>query len=128
MLTARLKPVIWIASSKKDLKSFPDEVQHDVGTALTVAQYGGKAHNVKVMGGFGSGQVLDVLEDHQGNTYRAVYTVRFARALVVLHCFQKKSKRGGEIPKEDKELIEKRLRDAESIYSQWLKLQDKAKP
>lgn len=119
MLPTPLKPILWIASSKKDLKKFPGEVQHDIGTALTVAQYGGKAHSVKALAGYG-GKVLEVVEDHAGDTYRSVYTVRFARAVVVLHCFQKKSKRGGEVPKPDQALIDDRLRVAQARYSQWL--------
>lgn len=77
-----------------------------------------------MLGGYGAGRVLEVVEDHAGDTYRAVYTVRFARAVVVLHCFQKKSKRGGAVPQEDRALLATRLRAAQARYDQWLEQQE----
>ena len=84
----------WIGSSHKDLVSLPDEVQDDVGFALHLAQIGEQSPKAKVLSGFGGAGVLEVVENWHGDTYRAVYTVRFAKAVYVLHCFQKKSKSG----------------------------------
>jgi phage-related protein len=75
--------------------------------------------NAKVMAGFGSAGVLEVVEDHRGNTYRAVYTVKFAGWLYVLHCFHKKSKSGIKTPKEDMDLIHARLKAAKQDYEAW---------
>jgi len=86
-----------------------------MGYALYVAQRGGKHRNAKTLTGFGSAGVMEVVKDHRGDTFRAVYTVRFAEAVFVLHAFQKKSKSGRETPRMDIELIERRLRDAERI-------------
>ena len=108
-----LKPLEWIASSKKDLLATPDEVQQVVGYALHLAQCGLKHEQARPLKGFGSAGVLEVIEDDDGNTYRAVYTVRFKNAVYVLHCFQKKSKRDIETPKQDMNLIESRLKLAE---------------
>jgi phage-related protein len=80
-----------------------------------VAQLGEKAANAKPLRGFGGAGVLEVIEDYRGDTYRAVYTVKFASAMYVLHCFQKKSTRSGQVPRLSRELMEKRLRDAARI-------------
>ena len=93
------KPVRWVGSSKDDLSAFPQEVRRRVGGALWDAQLGLKAPFAKPLRGFGGGGVLEVVDDYDGNTYRAVYTVRFAGAVYVLHAFQKKSKRGIATPK-----------------------------
>ena len=106
------KPLEWIGSSKKDLKALPDEVMDVFGYALHLAQAGGKHLQAKSLQGFGSAGVLEVVEDWRGNAYRAVYTVRFEERVFVLHVFQKKSKTGGETPKRDRDLIEKRLQVA----------------
>src|SRR5271165_2046383 len=110
-----LKPVIWIGSSRKDLREFPEPVQDHMGYALFVAQRGGKHRDAKTLSGFGGAGVLEVIKDFRGDTFRAVYTVRYAGALYVLHAFQKKSKTGRETPRRDIELIEQRLREAEKI-------------
>jgi phage-related protein len=110
-----LKPVIWMGSSRKDLHTFPDPVQHHMGYALYVAQRGGKHRDTKVLSGFGGAGVVEVVTDFRGDTFRAVYTVRFAASVYVLHAFQKKSKSGRETPQRDIELIRKRLREAEQI-------------
>jgi phage-related protein len=112
---AYLKPVVWVGSSRKDLRAFPDEVQRDVGYALYVAQRGGKHRDTKALVGFGGAGVVEVVTDIRGDTFRAVYTVRFAANVYVLHAFQKKSKSGRETPQRDAELIKKRLREAERI-------------
>lgn len=107
-----LKPIEWVGSSLEDLKAFPDEVKNEVGHALYLAQAGSKHDSAKVLQGFGGAGVLEVVEDHGGDAYRAVYTVKFKNAVYVLHCFQKKSKKGSELPREDRALIESRLKAA----------------
>ncbi len=109
------KPLLWVGSSKKDLLEFPDEVIDELGTALSVAQFGGIHPTVKLWHGEGSG-VLEVVEDFNRATYRAVYTVRFEKAVYVLHCFQKKSPTGIKTAKPDVDLIGKRLKDAREDY------------
>lgn len=110
-----LRPLRWIGSAKKDLLAMPDEVKDVFGFALFQAQVGLRHPNAKSLKGFGSAGVLEVVEDWRGNAYRAVYTVRFAQAVYVLHCFQKKSKQGIETPKADMDLIRERLKEAEKL-------------
>jgi phage-related protein/predicted XRE-type DNA-binding protein len=108
-----LKPVIWVGSSRKDLREFPEPIQDHMGYALYVAQRGGKHRDAKAVRGFGGAGVVEIIEDYRGDTFRAVYTLRFARAVYVLHAFQKKSKTGRETPRRDIDLIKQRLREAE---------------
>jgi|SRR5664279_3000732 len=110
-----LKPVIWSGSSRKDLRAFPEPVQDHMGYALYVAQRGGKHRDAKVLSGFGGAGVVEVVKDYRGDTFRAVYTLRYAGTVYVLHAFQKKSKTGRETPRRDMELITQRLREAEQI-------------
>jgi len=109
------KPLYWVGSSKKDYTAFPFEVQSEMGYALSVAQFGRKHPNAKPWKGEGSG-VLEVVEDHRGDTYRAVYTVRFSGCVYVLHAFQKKSKTGIKTPQNDIDLISERLKRAQADY------------
>ncbi|GHT85875.1 hypothetical protein AGMMS49543_18010 [Betaproteobacteria bacterium] len=109
-----IKPLWWVGSSKRDLQDMPDEVQDTFGFALHMAQIGAKHAKAKVLKGFGSAGVLEVVEDADSNTYRAVYTVRFVDAVYVLHCFQKKSHQGIATPKQDMELVVQRLKIAET--------------
>ncbi len=109
------KPLIWIGSSRKDLRAMPRAVQREFGFALHLAQTGSRHANAKVLRGFGSAGVLEVVENFATDTYRAVYTVRFADAVYVLHCFKKKSTKGIETPKPDLDLILKRLDDARRL-------------
>ncbi len=109
------KPLVWVGSSLKDLREFPDTVQDHVGYALFVAQRGGKHRSAKTLTGFGGAGVVEVVSDYRGDTFRAVYTLRYQNAVYVLHAFQKKSKTGRETPRQDIELIEHRLREAERI-------------
>ncbi|KQN57799.1 MULTISPECIES: type II toxin-antitoxin system RelE/ParE family toxin [unclassified Erwinia] len=109
------RPLIWLGSSKKDLMSLPTAIQRFFGFALDFAQRGEKHDSVKVLKGFGSAGVLEVVEDDIGGTYRAVYTVKFSEAVFVLHAFQKKSKQGIMTPKEDMEIVRIRLKVAETI-------------
>lgn len=113
------KPLFWIGSTKRDLKTFPDEVQDMMGHALDIAQQGKKHQDAKPLAGFGGAGVLEIVEDYAGDTYRAVYTVRFTGAVYALHAFQKKSKKGIETPKPDIDLIRSRLKKAEAHYAEW---------
>lgn len=110
----QLKPLEWIGSSKRDLLAMPDEVQQVFGFALYQAQIGELHPEAKPLKGFGSAGVVEIVEDWRGNAYRAVYTVRFAKAVYVLHCFEKKSKQGMETPKREMDLIRARLKKAEA--------------
>ena len=109
------KPLQWIGSSRKDLVALPEKVRRFFGFALSLAQAGDKHESTKVLKGFGGAGVLEVVEHDVSGTYRAVYTVRFAEAVFVLHCFQKKSKRGIETPQADMDIIHTRLRVAEAF-------------
>jgi phage-related protein len=109
------KPVVWVGSSRKDLREFPAAVQDHMGYALYVAQQGGTHRNAKTLSGFGGAGVVEIIKDFLGDTFRAVYTLRFGNAVYVLHAFQKKSKTGRETSRRDIELIKQRLREAESI-------------
>ena len=114
------KPLFWIGSSWSDLKDCPDEVQDFIGYALHWAQRGGKSPDAKPLQGFGGAGVLEILDDFDGNTYRAMYTVRFAGAVYALHVFQKKSRKGIATPKQDIELVKARLKRAEDHYAAWV--------
>jgi phage-related protein len=109
------KPLFWTGSSKNDLLAFPEAVIDEIGTALSVAQFGGKHPNAKPWRGEGPG-VFEVVEDHRTDTYRAVYTVKFERAVYVLHAFQKKSPSGIKTARKDVELIGTRLKEARADY------------
>ncbi len=113
------KPVRWVGSSKDDLSAFPPDVRRRVGGALWEAQLGLKASYAKALKGFGGAGVLEIVDDFDRDTYRAVYTVRFVGVVYVLHAFQKKSKRGIATPKRELDLIERRLRQAREDYEQW---------
>lgn len=108
-----IKLLRWIGSSKKDLMDLPEDIRSLFGFALYQAQTGKKHEDAKPLKGFGSAGVLEVVEDDQGGTYRAVYTIRFSKAVYVLHCFQKKSTRGIKTADQDMELIRKRVKAAE---------------
>lgn len=113
-MTDVLKPLQWVGSAKKDLLAMPDDVQDVFGFALHLAQVGKKHDQAKPLKGFGGAGVLEVVEDYMGDTFRAVYTVKLANAIYVLHCFQKKSTRGIETPKHDIDLIRERLKAAQA--------------
>lgn len=106
------KPLLWMGSSRKDLQAMPDEVQDTFGYALYLAQTGGKHVQAKPLKGFGSAGVLEVVESEAGSTYRAVYTVKIAGVVYVLHCFQKKSTSGIATPKPEMDLVRDRLKAA----------------
>ena len=107
-----MKALHWMGSSLADLRALPEAVQDDIGYALYLAQMGGKHGDAKPLKGFKGAGVLEIVERHDGEAYRAVYTVRLEHAVYVLHVFQKKSKRGIATPKADIELIEQRLKAA----------------
>jgi phage-related protein len=109
------RPLFWVGSSKEDLLVFPEPVQDEIGTALSVAQFGGKHPSAKPWRGEGPG-VFEVVEDHRGNTYRAVYTVRFEGVVYVLHAFQKKSPSGIRTSKRDVDLIAQRINEARKDF------------
>jgi phage-related protein len=109
------KPVVWLGDTLATLRSFPQEVQDEVGYALYLAQIGDKYFRAKPLTGLGTG-VLEIVSDHRGDTYRSVYTVRFADTVYVVHVFQKKSKRGGRTPRSDIELVRQRLKRATELH------------
>ena len=113
------KPLKWIGSAKRDLDAMPEDVKDVFGHAIDLAQAGGKHQDAKAMSGFGSAGVLEVVEDFRSDTYRAVYTVKFAGWIYVLHCFQKKSKSGIKTPKADMALINVRLKAAKQDFEVW---------
>jgi phage-related protein len=110
------RPLDWVGSAKRDFLAFPSPVKDEMGNALGVAQFGGKHPSAKPWKGHGPG-VFEVVEDFDGNTYRAVYTVRFAEVVYVLHAFQKKSPRGRRTARPDVELIARRLKVAEADHA-----------
>ncbi len=116
MSGATVRPVSWIGSSYKDFREFPDPVQDVMGYALYQAQIGLRHRSAKPLKGFSGAGVLEIVADHVGDTFRAVYTVKFSTAVYVLHAFQKKSKSGIKTPTEDIELIRRRLKAAEADY------------
>ncbi len=113
-MSRSLKPVIWLGDSLRELKTFPGMVQDEMGYAIYLAQCGQKHVSAKPLTGLGSG-VLEVVSDQRGDTFRSVYTVRFADRVFVLHAFQKKSKRGVVTPKADIDLIRQRLQQAVAL-------------
>jgi phage-related protein len=118
-VSAPLRPLFWVASSKRAYRDFPAKVQDNLGFELFLAQTGQHPPSAKSLKGFGSG-VLELVEDYDGAAYRVVYVLRFEEAVYVLHAFQKKSKRGIATPKGDLDLVRRRLRDAETYHAEWL--------
>jgi len=109
------KPLNWVGSSKEDLLAFPDPVIDEIGNALGIAQFGGKHPRAKPWKGEGPG-VFEIVENFDGDTFRAIYTVRFREAIYVLHAFQKKSPRGARTARPDVKLIAQRLKIAREDY------------
>ncbi len=110
-----LKPVEWVGSSRTDLRRFPDAVRDRIGFAIYQAQIGLRHRDAKPLKGYGSG-VLEVVSRFDGDTFRAVYTLRFESAVYVLHAFQKKAKRGAATPQTELDLVRRRLRTAKRHY------------
>jgi phage-related protein len=117
------KPIRWVGSAKRELDAMPEEVKDVFGHAIDLAQASGKHPDAKVLAGLGSAGALEVVEDDRGDTYRAVYTVKFAGWVYVLHCCQRKSKSGINTRKEDLELIHARLKAAKLDFEAWQKKQ-----
>ena len=105
----RRRDLYFVGDSFDALREFPKPVQHGIGTALRLAQEGRKDPHAKPLKGFGGASVLEAIEDFDGNTFRAVYTVKLRSGVYVLHCFQKKSKSGIATPKRDLDLVRRRL-------------------
>ncbi|HEV7374771.1 MAG TPA: type II toxin-antitoxin system RelE/ParE family toxin [Pyrinomonadaceae bacterium] len=118
-----VKLLVWVGSSLKDLREFPEAVKDEMGFALYEAQCGLKPLDSKPLKGFGGANVLEIVSDYQIDTYRAVYTVRFNERVYVLHAFQKKSKKGIATSQSDIELIKRRLKQAEALHEAWRKEQ-----
>lgn len=114
------KPLIWVGSCLEDLKCFPEEVRRLMGYALHLAQTGGRHLDSKSLKGFGGAGVVEVVEEFDGNSFRAVYTVKLAGAVYALHAFQKKSKSGIKTLKADLELVKRRLKLAKEIHAERL--------
>lgn len=115
-MTDMRKLLYWEGSSKKDFKAFPVSVQKDMGVALFVVQLGGTPDSAKPWKGLGSG-IYELVEDHRGDAFRAVYSVRIGDAVHVLHAFQKKSRSGIATPQPDVDLIERRLKSVLARYA-----------
>lgn len=114
-------PLVWVGGSLEELRAMPEDLRRRFGFALRFAQAGETPRHAKVLRGFRGAGVLEVVEDYQGNTYRAVYTVKLAGVVYVLHCFQKKSKTGIATPKPVLDLIKRRLRHAEILHAERTK-------
>lgn len=109
------KPLFWVGASKRDLMALPEAVQDQIGIALSVAQFGSRHPSVKPWKSEGPG-IFEIVANHRGDTFRAVFTVRFEQAIYVLHVFQKKSRQGKKTPRSDVDLISQRLRMARDDY------------
>jgi len=112
-------PILWVASSKRDFLEMPEDVVDDFGFGLYQAQKGKHPKIGKILKGFGGASVIELVRDHEDGTFRFVYTIRFEDVIMVLHAFQKKSKKGIETPKQDIDLIRSRLKLAEAMYKEW---------
>jgi phage-related protein len=117
LLATNEKPLHWVGSSKRDFLGFPSAVKDDMGNALGIAQFGGTAPTAKPWKGLGPG-VLELVESHDGNAFRTVYTVRFEKAVYVLHAFQKKSPSGTRTARRDVDLVANRLTLAQRDYEE----------
>ena len=116
---SELRPVRWIGSSRADVQKFPDDVKTDIGYALWIVQRGGHPPQAKPLRGIVTGAgVLELVERHEGDAYRVVYTVRFEKAVYVLHAFQKKSRKGIKTPQHEVDVIRERLKSAEAHYKE----------
>jgi phage-related protein len=118
------KPIIWIGSSRKDLREFPKEVRQDIGVALHWAQQGHVHSATKPMKG-SLREVTEIVSDFDGDTFRAMYTTRIGSEVYVLHAFQKKSKKGAATPQHELDVIESRLKAAKQVHAQRREARDK---
>ena len=113
-----LKPIIWMGSSRQDLRTFPQKARRDIGQALYTAQEGETDPAAKPLKGFGGTRVMEIVDRHDTDTYRAVYSAQFTGTIYLLHAFQKKSKKGSATPQKDVDLIRQRLAAARHHYGQ----------
>jgi len=118
-MTEAPQPLIWFGPSKRELKVFPRAVQRVLGHALERVQFGMHPPQAKPLKGFKGASVLELVEDHDSDTYRAVYTIRLTGTVYMLHAFQKKSKKGIKTPKHVIDLVRARLKAAERIHAEW---------
>jgi phage-related protein len=116
-----LKSLLWVGRCRENLKSFPEDVRLVMGYALYLAQVGSKHPDAKPLRGFGGAGILEVVDDFDGDTYRAVYTVKLQGVVFALHAFQKKSRKGKKTPQQDLELVRRRLQRAEEIHAEMVK-------
>ncbi len=116
-----MKKVLWVGSSKRDLDEMPRDAVRSFGYALFQAQIGQHPDIAKTLSGYGSADLVELVENERSDTFRVVYTIEFEDAVIVLHSFQKKSKKGIETPKQDKDLIASRLKRAPDVYMEWKK-------
>lgn len=114
----KIKPLLWVGSSKKDLLKFTEEIRSQVGYALYLAQTGEHYVHSKVLKGFAGAGVIEIIASNESGTFRVVYTVKMPKAVFVLHAFQKKSKQGIKTPQQEIELVQKRLKEACEIYKE----------
>ena len=112
------KPLIWVGSSKSDLLKFPEEIRRNVGYSLHLAQIGERGICSKILKGFGSAGIIEIIDSDPSGTFRVVYTVKISDIVFVLHAFQKKSKQGIKTPKQEIDLIKKRVKEAQQIYKE----------
>jgi phage-related protein len=117
---ADLKELVWLGSSLRDMREFPEAVRQVMGFALYLAQTGAKHPAAVPLRGFGGAGVLEVRDDCRGDTYRGIFAVRFADAVYVLHAFKKRAKRGRATPKRDIDLVRGRLAQAARLSAQRL--------
>ena len=115
----KLKPLLWIGSSLKDLKEMPDSVISDIGHSLREVQKGKDPGNAKMLSHLGSSGIWEIVCNDAAGTFRAVYTLKFSDAIIVLHVFQKKSKSGISTPKQEINLVLERLKLAKVVYQEW---------
>lgn len=113
------KPLFWMGTTRKNVRGFALGVRDVLGYGLYLAQMGGKHPDAKPLRGFRGSGVLEIVEDHDGDTYRGVYTVKLAGAVYVLHAFQKKSKKGSATPKRDIDVVKERLKQARKHHAEW---------
>lgn len=113
-----LKPLIWVGSSKDDLLEFSEKIRGTFGYALYLAQRGERHMHSKILKGFGGAGVIEIIENDESGTFRIVYTIKMPKIVFVLHAFQKKSKQGIKTPKQEIDIIKKRLKEAQEIYKE----------
>ncbi|MDN3507737.1 MAG: type II toxin-antitoxin system RelE/ParE family toxin [Simkaniaceae bacterium] len=121
MSKKQIKTVLWISSAKRDLMKMPAKAISDLGYAIYEAQKGNHPRIAKPLKGFSGTEVLELVENFRGDTFRAVYTIKYHDVLIVLHAFEKKSTKGISTPKKEIDLIHERLKHAKQVYEDWKK-------